>query len=77
MSRYHRNRDFSELGCFGWCLLLLILVGLIWLEVQIACWLWGIIMVTIFGLPYLTGWQMFGLMVLMQFIMPTSYHTSK
>lgn len=68
----YRNRDFSDLGCFSWCLIILLVIGLIWLDVQIACWLWGLIAVAIFGLPALSWWQMFGLIWLMRFIMPTS-----
>lgn len=73
----YRNRDWSNLGCLGWCFVLLLAVGLIWLEVQVACWLWGILMVGVFSLPALTGWQMFGLMILANLVLPTSHISVK
>lgn len=57
--------------------LILVLVALIWVEVQVACWLWGILMVGIFSLPMVTGWQMFGLMILAHLIMPSGSYRSK
>ena len=36
----------------------------------IGCWLWGVIMVGIFGLPVLTYWQFFGLMWLLHILLP-------
>ena len=71
MSYRYRNRDFSDFGCLGWCLVVLLVIGLVWLDVWIACWLWGLIAVAIFGLPALSWWQMFGLIWLLRFIMPT------
>lgn len=65
--------DYGWIGVLG---LILVLVAWVWIEVQVACWLWGIIMVGIFSLPTLTGWQMFGLMILASLILPTS-HVSK
>lgn len=62
--------DYGWIGVLG---LILVLVAWIWIEVQVACWLWGIIMVGIFSLPALTGWQMFGLMILAGLILPTSH----
>ena len=67
MSRY----DYSDIGCLGWCFILLLVVALIWFEVWLACWLWGILMVSIFGLPALTMWQTFGLMILAGLMLPS------
>ena len=74
---YRSSLDWDDIGILGCLGLIVLIIALAWLEVQIACWLWGIIMVGIFSLPMLTGWQMFGLMVLLHVIMPTSYHHSK
>ena len=67
MSRF----DYTDIGCLGWCLILLLVVALIWAEVWLACWLWGVLMVGIFGLPALTMWQTFGLMILAGLILPS------
>ena len=73
MSYYSRNRDWSDIGCFGWLLIFILVVALFFVEVWLACWLWGEIMVAIFGLPMLTKWQMFGLMILANLILPTAH----
>lgn len=74
---YRSSFDWDNHGVLGCLGLIVLIIALVWLEVQIACWLWGIIMVGIFALPMLTGWQMFGLMLLLNVIMPTSHHYSK
>lgn len=38
----------------------------------IAVWLWGAIAVGVFGLPALGFWQMLGLRILLNLIIPTS-----
>ena len=73
-SFYRKHNDLSWFGCLG---IIVALIALVWLEVQVACWLWGLLMVGIFSLPMVTGWQMFGLMILANLIMPTSYRSSK
>ena len=45
--------------------LLLALVGA-WIGVS----LWGAIMVNVFGLPALTFWQFYGLMILLHILLP-------
>lgn len=77
MGYRYRDKSWSDWGCLGWCLALLLVIGLFWLEIQIACWLWGVIMVGVFSLPALTGWQMFGLMVLANLVLPTSHISIK
>ena len=72
MSYYRRNKDWSDLGCFGWFLVILLLIALVWLDVFISCLLWGVIAVGVFGLPALTMWQMFGLILLLHFILPST-----
>ena len=74
---YNYRKTYDDYGWFAILGLLLVLVALVWLEVQIACWLWGIIMVGIFSLPALTGWQMFGLMLLANLILPSSHVSTK
>ena len=68
-------QDMFELG-FGWGVLYFILImilffGLLCLEAAIGVWLWGIIMVGVFGLPSLTFWQFIGLQLLICILMPT------
>lgn len=62
----------------------LAIIGIIFLFIilfvifnAIAVWLWGIIAVGIFGLPALSFWQMFGLKILLGWIIPTSSGGSK
>jgi hypothetical protein len=54
---------FAEL--LGWILLLILLVGVLLFAVPaLELWLWGLVMVPVFGAPVMTFWQMFGLNVL-------------
>lgn len=39
--------------------------------------LWGAIMVNIFGLPALTFWQFYGLMILLHILLPGTHITTK
>lgn len=74
---YNYRKTCDDYGWFAILGILLVLVALVWLEVQVACWLWGIIMVGIFSLPALTGWQMFGLMILANLVLPSSHISTK
>ena len=47
---------------------LLFVFALCFIYAAIGVWLWGLIMVPIFGLPALGYWQMFGLMVLLRML---------
>lgn len=40
------------------------------LSTAIGLWLWGMVMVEVFGLPNLTFWQMYGLMWLIRLLIP-------
>lgn len=67
-------------GCFE-AFLAVILVFVIALIVNlifagIAVWMWGLIIVPVFGAPVLTYWQMYGIMVLISCILPTRVNTS-
>lgn len=54
---------FAEL--LGWILLLILLVGILLFAVPaLELWLWGLVMVPVFGAPIMTFWQMFGLNLL-------------
>lgn len=68
-------KDMFELG-FGWgilyfILIMILLFGLFCLEAAIGVWLWGIIMVGVFGLPSLTFWQFIGLQILIYILFPS------
>lgn len=51
-------------------LMLLIALALALLGAWIGVWLWGLIMVDIFGLPALTFWQFYGLIILLHILLP-------
>ena len=55
-------------GCLAALLAVVLLIGLTFLYAAIGCWLWGAIMVPVFGLPTLTYWQMYGIIVLARII---------
>lgn len=57
-------------GCLTVILTALILALFTFVWAAIACWLWGLIMVAVFGLPALTYWQMFALIWLIRMIFP-------
>ena len=52
------------IGLFVLALIIALLAA--WIGVT----LWGLIMVNIFGLPALTFWQFYGLMVLLHILLP-------
>lgn len=64
--------NYGNIGCGTLILLLLAVVGLFFLGVWIAGLLWGAIAVAVFGLPALTYWQMAGLMILLNLLLPHS-----
>lgn len=41
----------------------------------IALWMWGLIIVPVFGAPALTFWQMYGIMILISCLMPIRINT--
>ena len=55
-------------GCLTALLAVVLLIGLAFLYAAIGCWLWGAIMVPVFGLPTLTYWQMYGIIVLARIV---------
>ena len=68
------------LSVLGGCLVVFIVIFLsLFIYAAIGCWLWGLIMVPVFGLPALGYWQMFGLMWLLRMLFGRSsnYSSSK
>ena len=68
------------LTVLGGCLVVFIVIFLsLFIYAAIGCWLWGLIMVPVFGLPALGYWQMFGLMWLLRMLFGRSgnYSSSK
>lgn len=58
---------FAEL--LGWILLLVLLIGLVLFAVPaLELWIWGLVMVPVFGLPMMTFWQMFWFNILMSLL---------
>lgn len=43
----------------------------------IALWMWGLIIVPVFGAPALTFWQMYGIMILISCLMPIRINTTE
>lgn len=62
------NDDYNFLAVIG---AILLIVALFVIFNVVAVWLWGIIAVGIFGLPALNFWQMLGLKLLLELIIPT------
>lgn len=42
----------------------------------IANWIWGLIIVPVFGAPVLTYWQMYGIMILIRLLFPINMSSS-
>jgi len=56
---------------------MLVVTGFIILITYPTMWLWNWLMPTTFGLPELTFWQTFGLMILTRLILPTISNSTK
>lgn len=48
-------------GCLIALLAIILVVAMIFLIPWLELWLWGIVMIPVFGAPTLTYWQMFAL----------------
>lgn len=48
-------------GCLTVLLAVIFIVAMLFLIPLLELWLWGIVMVPVFGAPALTYWQMFAL----------------
>ena len=70
------DSDDLKAGCLVGLIMLPIMILLSFLTAGIATWLWGLIVVPVFGLPALGYWQMFGLIWLLRLILPTNISSS-
>ena len=65
------NNNFGFWAAMSSCLtLLLFSFGFIFLVAWLGQWLWNTIVVVKFCAPYLTYWEMFGLMVMVRLFFP-------
>ena len=70
-NNYNNNFGFSFWAAMSGCLIpLLFSFGFIFLVAWLAQWLWNDIVVVKFCAPYLTYWEMFGLMVMVRLFFP-------
>lgn len=47
--------------CAVWSVAVLIVLAMLFIGPAIELWLWGLVMIPVFGAPALTYWQMFAL----------------
>ena len=64
-------------GCAAVVIALAVLIFAIFLGPAIELWIWNDLFVELFNAPILTYWQMFGINLFVQLIIPTSTYTSK
>ena len=67
--RKNNMSDFSA-NCLARIIVLLFTIVLSFINAAIGMWLWGVIMVPVFGLPALSYWQTFGLIWLINILLP-------
>ena len=60
--------DWEDVGIAILILLVALILALLGAWIGVA--LWGAIMVKVFGLPALTFWQFYGLMILLHILLP-------
>lgn len=63
-------------GCLSVILAVVFYIVLSFATAGIGMWLWGAIMVPVFGLPALSYWQTFGLIWLFRIVMPNYVSSS-
>ena len=61
--------DWEDVGIAILILLVALILALLGAWIGVA--LWGAIMVKVFGLPALTFWQFYGLMILLHILLPS------
>ena len=66
---------FAAIGAIFVAIIVALLFGFI--GAAIALLLWNVIAIPVFGAPVITYWQMYGLMILIRLILPTSTATKK
>ena len=64
------DSDDLKAGCIVALILIPFLIVLSFITAGLATWLWGLIVVPVFGAPILTYWQMFGLIWLLRLMLP-------
>lgn len=64
----------SNMSCAGLIGLFIFVIALIFAEVWIAMLLWNALAVGLFGLPVLTYWQVWGIKILLNIILPSSFN---
>lgn len=64
----------DNIGCLALFGILVLAIALIFAEVWIAMLLWNVLAVGLFGLPVLTYWQIFGIKILLDIILPSSFN---
>ena len=70
-NNYNNNFGFGFWAAMSGCLTpLLFSFGFIFLVAWLAQWLWNAIVVVKFCAPYLTYWEMLGLMVMVRLFFP-------
>lgn len=62
------------IGKFLTVIFVVVISGLI--GAAIATWLWGLIIVPIFGAPVLGYWQMYGIIILIKLLSPINISSS-
>lgn len=62
---------FKE-GCLTLIVTIIALVALVFIKAALCMWLWNLIVVPLLGLAVISYWQMYGLVVLIQLILPSS-----
>lgn len=65
------NDSIGYLVLFG---ILVLVIVLAFAEVWIAMLLWNALAVGLFGLPVLTYWQIFGIKILLNIMLPSSFN---
>ena len=56
---------------------ILVVMAFSFIYAAIGCALWGAIIVPVFGLPALTYWQFFGIIILIRCFVPTGISTKE
>lgn len=64
----------DSIGCLVLFGILVLVIVLVFAEVWIAMLLWNALAVGLFGLPVLTYWQIFGIKILLNIMLPSSFN---
>lgn len=64
----------DSIGCLALFGILVLVIVLVFAEVWIAMLLWNALAVGLFGLPVLTYWQIFGIKILLNIMLPSSFN---